>query len=199
VSSAKVLVLTCIDPRFTELLSWFLIHVKQIHSSYDLFALAGSSLGVVQARATNVAQEWPRYPNWDDTFFDHVKLAVVLHGIEEIWLFDHLGCAAYTNFLLDGEPDNDPVPHNQTMNQLRGFISAYTNDDQDLEDRIKNLRVSGFIMGLDGTVTKSFGHATPDLQAYNIACEKKNCTTNGIWVAVVTVLIVGIFSYLRKK
>ena len=82
---AKVLVLSCIDPRFTERLAHFLINDKDVHADYDLVYLAGASLGVLQHD----------YPSWKPMFYGHLNIAVNLHNIKEVWVFDHLDCGMY--------------------------------------------------------------------------------------------------------
>ena len=197
-SSARVLVLTCIDPRFTELTAWFLTHVKQVHSSYDLFALAGSTLGVVQARETHAGPPtWPIFENWDQVFFDHVELAVILHGITEIWFFDHLGCAAYEQFLLGpGSTDDDPAPHTDQMNTLTTYIREYTNANTELQLRVRQLVVNGFLMNLDGSIDVLIGTPTLDVFKYN---KETYYWASGTLIAVTTALLVWLALHLRKQ
>ena len=133
---AKVLVLSCIDPRFTERLAHFLIHNKEVHADYDLFALAGASLGVLQHD----------YPNWKQTFLDHVKLAVALHDIKEIWCFDHLDCGMY-KATLGLADDKDPHVHAKHMTQLRELLVA----------EFPQLGFRGFVLMADGSVKRTVG------------------------------------------
>ena len=43
-------------------------------------------------------------------FFDHIQLALDLHGISEVWVFDHLDCGMY-KATLKLETDEDPSIH----------------------------------------------------------------------------------------
>jgi carbonic anhydrase len=127
---ADVLVLSCIDPRFTYLLGRFLSTYKQIKNRYDLFALAGSSLGC------NIQ------PKWQTTFFEHVDIAEMLHGIKEIWVFEHLDCAAYKVF-LNVKSDN-VAPHVEQLATLKEKINA----------QYPHLGFKGFIMNKKGAVER---------------------------------------------
>ena len=109
---AKVLVLSCIDPRFTERLAHFLLHDKEVHADYDLVALAGASLGVLQND----------YPCWRPMFLDHVKLALALHDIKEVWCFDHLDCGMY-KATLGLETDLDPAIHKDHLHELQELLA----------------------------------------------------------------------------
>ena len=131
---AKVLVLACIDPRFTERLAHFLIHNKQVHADYDLINLAGASLGVLQKD----------YPSWKQMFYDHVNLAIKLHNIKEIWCFDHLDCGMY-KASLDIKEDHDVEIHAKNILQLRKIIA----------EAYPEIRFRGFVLMTDGTIQKT--------------------------------------------
>lgn len=105
---ASAFVLTCIDPRYTFDVAYYLQHKKELHQDYDLFTLAGASLGATKKE-------------WKKTFFDHVDLGLKLHGIKEIWCFDHLDCGMYkATFGL--EKDLDPKIHKTCMDKLKKVI-----------------------------------------------------------------------------
>jgi len=168
-SGAKVLVLGCIDPRFTTLLSSFLINYKDVQFLYDLYITAGSSLGVNQSYLSDafpaVRGDNPAgtdYPDnllanngagigklgkkWGPTFFDHLAVAQQLHNITEVWVFDHLGCGAYKQIKF-GDPMNTDMlvaPHTEELVKLRGFV----------QEVAPLLAFKGFVMDLDGNITK---------------------------------------------
>jgi carbonic anhydrase len=173
-SGANVLVLGCIDPRFSELLSSFLINYKDVQFTYDLFITAGSSLGVNQSYNTDGTQRTDNttgtaYPQnllavtgsgkvgklghkWGPSFFDHLAVAVSVHKISEVWVFDHLDCGAYKaikfgNFAL---PDLDPEPHVPELQKLQGYIKT----------RQPSLAFKGFIMDMNGGITKVIDDST---------------------------------------
>lgn len=77
---ADVLLLTCIDFRFFLEISQRMRGIK-----YDHVILAGAALGaVVDAK-----------PHWNQTFLDHLGLAVELHTIKRVLVMEHRECGAY--------------------------------------------------------------------------------------------------------
>ena len=107
---ASVFVLSCIDPRFTNDLAWYLTHNQELHADYDLFTLAGASLGALQ-------------PGWKETFYKHLDLAIQLHGIQEVWCFDHLDCGMY-KATLNLEMDEVVNPHLDKMEDLKEQLAS---------------------------------------------------------------------------
>jgi carbonic anhydrase len=129
---ASVLVLGCIDPRFANALGWHLTHSEELHMDYDLFTLAGASLGVVQ----------DTYPHWGETFENHVDLAIKLHNIEEVWAFDHMDCGMY-KATLGLKDDNDPQIHVNKLQELQ----------TKLKKKYPTLGFRGYIMGTDSSIS----------------------------------------------
>jgi hypothetical protein len=105
---ASAFVLTCIDPRYTFDVAYYLQHKKELHQDYDLFTLAGASVGAAKKE-------------WTKTFFDTLALGLKLHGITEVWCFDHLDCGMYkATFGL--EKDLDPKIHKTCMDKLKKMV-----------------------------------------------------------------------------
>ena len=105
---ASAFVLTCIDPRYTFDVAFYLHHKKELHQDYDLFTLAGASVGASKKE-------------WTKSFFDNLELGIKLHGIKEVWCFDHLDCGMYkATFNL--KEDLDPKIHIQCMDKLKTLI-----------------------------------------------------------------------------
>jgi len=102
---AKVLVLSCIDPRFIDNLTNFLNHHKDVKNDYDLFNLAGAELGVIEKE------------KWRETFFEHIDLALKLHKIKNIWVFSHLDCGMY-KATYETKKDEDALLHRVNMDIL---------------------------------------------------------------------------------
>ena len=104
---ASVFVITCIDPRYNYDVTHFLEKQKQLHKDYDLFVLAGASVGATK---------------WSKAFFDNLALGIKLHGIKEVWCFDHLDCGMYkATFKL--KKDDKPGIHIQCMDKLKKMIA----------------------------------------------------------------------------
>jgi carbonic anhydrase len=175
----KVLVLGCIDPRYSQMLTSFLNNYKGVQFIYDLFILAGASLGVNQSYSTfptkrnagSTAAPYttnqlavgisntvgPMGVNWGPTFFDHLSIARLLHQITEVWVFDHLDCGAYKAIKLGGLPsatDLDPAQHTPELIKLQGYINTYTSSTDYLGNAATTLAFKGFIMDTQGEITK---------------------------------------------
>lgn len=130
---ASVLVLGCIDPRFANSLAWYLTHSQELHMDYDLFTLAGASLGVLQ----------DKYPHWGQSFEDHIGLAIDLHNIEEIWAFDHMDCGMY-KATLDLKEDKDTKIHVEKLQELKKYLKS----------RHPTLGFRGHIIAMNGSIRK---------------------------------------------
>jgi carbonic anhydrase len=167
-SGARILVLGCIDPRFSAMLTSFLINYKDVQFSYDLTILAGASLGANQSYTTFPAVRTPpnpgNYPGnliaslggaWGPTFFNHLSIARALHGITEVWVFDHLDCGAYKRIKLGlSSPDLDPSPHTEELTKLMGYVNTYTSAADYLGNPATSLAFKGFVMDTSGNISK---------------------------------------------
>lgn len=171
-SGAKVLVLGCIDPRYASILSSFLREYKDVQFIYDLFILAGASIGANQSYTTypTLRAQGSRgsYANniladgaagignlgrtWGPAFVDHLSLAIDLHSITEVWVFDHLDCGAYKAIHYGdlSVPDLDTAPHITEMQKLRTNIQTAQ----------PSLAFQGFIIDQEGTITKYIDNDT---------------------------------------
>jgi len=138
---ANVFVLTCIDPRYITDVFEFLLKDKKLHANFDLFTLAGASAGVMETE-------------WDKAFLDNLGLGIQLHGIKEVWCFDHLDCGMYkATFGL--EKDDDPAIHLKIMAKLKEY----------LQQKFPQLTFRKFIVGQDGEVMKFGGVKPPRVYA----------------------------------
>jgi carbonic anhydrase len=175
-TGAKVLVLGCIDPRYSSVLSTFLREYKGVKFIYDLFCLAGASIGVNQSYlqnstvraegtlgnvytsnllATNGAGIGNLGSTWGPAFFDHLSLARFLHGITEVWVFDHLDCGAYKAVSYGdlSNPDLNVDTHIAELKRLKGLIDAYTQGADPLNTSY-SVGYKGFIIDVEGNIEK---------------------------------------------
>ncbi|MGH9761090.1 MAG: carbonic anhydrase, partial [Blastocatellia bacterium] len=77
----ETLLLTCLDYRMIELMRQYMTSLW-LYRKYDHIVLGGASLGAVT----------DRYPAWNQTFWDHVRIAIELHGIKKVMVMDHRDC-----------------------------------------------------------------------------------------------------------
>jgi hypothetical protein len=140
VPAAKVLVLSCIDPRFLGPLEIFLSTYGEIRGQYDHFILAGSSL-------TLTLPPDPPDPvsilEWRNTFTEHVTVAFGLHDFTEIWAFEHLDCGAY-GALSEADTEANHINFLTRMKDIYMPTLTVT----------PTLKFKGFLMKLDGSIYK---------------------------------------------
>lgn len=112
---ADALVLTCIDYRFVHVIPEYMNeHYPSL--SYDHTILAGASLGVFAGI----------YPAWASTFWEHLEVAIALHGIHTVFILDHRDCGAYREFEALPEapdPDLERIIHQHYMDRLGALIT----------------------------------------------------------------------------
>ncbi len=102
----NILVIGCIDLRLTDNLVDFL-HFDNLHNRYDHFTLAGASLLCTQQQHLFVDDlfeegkegSYPSLRYARQVLLDHVRIAIVLHGIKDVYIVEHEDCGAYANFL----------------------------------------------------------------------------------------------------
>ena len=201
---AKVLVLGCIDPRFISYLEWFLVHQKSVYGQFDMFTLAGASLGVNQAEAgVGAPSAGPAYSgvswgdgnyhntgllHWDSVFYQHVHLAVELHSITDVWIFDHLDCAAYKIIKFDNPtgPDTDIRAHSDEIAQLALNLSSFNLGE------FSELNVKGFVMTTSGDILKVYDTGS------GVSFTAPGSSDTGWWILpTVLVGVVLVLAYTR--
>ena len=131
---AEALVLSCIDYRFVDIMTNFLQNSPSLENSYDPMVLAGASLGYNQKK----------FECWPVTFIDHVKLAIELHDIKQLIVFDHMDCGAYVLFYpgLEADSEEERGLHIKNINE---FICR-------LKKLFPKLIYSGYLINVDGTI-----------------------------------------------
>ncbi len=83
-SHTDVLLLSCMDYRLVNATAVYM-NGRGLRDKYDHIILAGASLGAVTKK----------YPAWNRTFWEHLKVAIDLHHIHTVKLLDHRDCGAY--------------------------------------------------------------------------------------------------------
>ena len=131
---AEAIILSCIDYRFIDGTIFFLEQNPLLSQKYDVTALAGASLAVNQTK----------YPHWRQTFIDQVSLAIKLHHIKQLIVFDHMDCGAYQQFYPDLESNSDAERQLHIKN-----IYIFINN---LKKIFPNLIYSGYLIHNDNSV-----------------------------------------------
>ena len=126
--------LSCMDYRFVDDLVAAMSEMG-LQDNYDPVVLAGALLGVVN----------DKFADWHDTFWQHLDVALQLHHIKQLLLIDQPNCGAYKPALREAavsSPKHEYQMRTLAINKFTLRVAA----------RYPDLKVSGFLMALDGTV-----------------------------------------------
>jgi carbonic anhydrase len=135
----EALLLSCMDFRLMDEIERYMSG-RGLRDKYDHVILAGASLGAIT----------DEYPAWNQTFWDHLDIAIKLHNIREVIIMDHRDCGAY-KVILGSEHVKDPNVERDThathLRKLKGMINA----------KYPKLNVETLLMSLDGKVEEVIG------------------------------------------
>ena len=132
VHNSKAFLITCMDFRFVDDEIIYMTE-KGYDVNYDIFVLAGVSIGINQTS----------YPNWKETLFNHIEISKKLHHIKEVILLDHLDCGAYKTFAPKFENEQE-----EKILHYRNLMKAA----EEIREKFPDLKVIGEIMGTDRKV-----------------------------------------------
>jgi hypothetical protein len=147
----NILAISCIDLRLTDELLHFL-HFDNLTNRYDHFALAGTSVTIGATREgqqtlfkEKVLEQYDSFKHWKRSLHDHIKIAITLHDIEDIYIVEHEDCGAYKEFLNDGSFDS----WEEEVKCHKEFAMALTKEIRSEYD----LQVHSFMIDIRGNVT----------------------------------------------
>lgn len=130
----EALLLCCMDYRLVDDVTHYMTD-RGLEDNYDQVILAGASLG----------PQIEAFPDWSETFWQHLDLSQQLHGIQEVIIMDHRDCGAYKKVLgidLAADPEKETQVHREKMAALSKEIHA----------RHPELHTQMLLMALDGSV-----------------------------------------------
>ena len=82
-SNYKVMVLSCIDPRFQPIV-YNHLKKKKLIGKYSAFTIAGSAIGVTANK----------FKKWHTAFWENFDTSVKLHDIKKLIVINHRDCGA---------------------------------------------------------------------------------------------------------
>jgi carbonic anhydrase len=131
-ATTEALLLSCMDYRLMDDIEKYMSG-RGLRDKYDHIILAGASLGAVT----------PKYPAWNQTFWEHLDVAIKLHDIHKVIVMDHRDCGAYKVILgadkvADAKMEKDV--HTVQLKQLKAAINK----------KYPKLEVEMLLMALDG-------------------------------------------------
>ena len=127
--TAKAFLVTCMDFRLFNDTNRILKE-KGYDVNYDLFVLAGVSLGFLQTT----------YPGWGKALLDHIEISLRLHKIVKVILLDHLDCGAYKTFCPGLKPEKEIEEHKNNLKMAK----------EKIQNLFPRLIVKTWILHLDG-------------------------------------------------
>ena len=77
------MVLSCIDPRFQNIVQNY-IRKKKLIGKYSAFTIAGAAIGVTHKK----------FKQWHQTFYDNLETSIKLHKIKKLIIMNHKDCGA---------------------------------------------------------------------------------------------------------
>ncbi len=131
---ADALLLSCMDYRLLDDIVRYM-DSRDLTDNYDQVILAGASLGAT----TNV------YPQWGETFWSHLQLALDLHHVNRLIILDHRDCGAYKAIFgqdYAADPQRETEIHTVQMKELRAAVAQ----------KHPTLPTELMLMSLDGSV-----------------------------------------------
>ena len=131
----KVMVLSCIDPRFQPVVFNYL-RKRKLNGKYSSFTIAGSAIGVTA----------PKFKKWHKTFWDNLKTSINLHKITKLIVINHRDCGAAK--ILNGKKKftehNESLIHKKSFNQIK----------KTLKKKHKKLKIEMFLISLNKKIMK---------------------------------------------
>lgn len=130
------LLLSCMDYRLVHETERYMAN-RGLRNKYDHVILAGAALGAIT----------DKYPSWNQTFLDHLEVAIKLHSIKKVIILDHRDCGAY-KVILGEDFSKDPVKekliHTDKLSALANVIKS----------KYPELEIELHLMDLSGSVEK---------------------------------------------
>lgn len=152
----NVFVISCIDLRLTDDLVKFLNH-DNLTNRYDHYIAAGTSICTCAEKykerfkkEKKEEEENPIQPGdleaWTVSLFSHLRVAIALHKIKDVYIIEHEDCGAYKALLNETEIDTKAKEikcHEEFAEHLQAEIL-----------KRHPLNVHCFILNLRGDVTQ---------------------------------------------
>jgi hypothetical protein len=130
----EAMLLTCIDPRFTQPPHQFMAS-REWQGKYSQFTFAGASIGVVA----------DPFADWRKTFWDNLATSIQLHHIKSVVALNHRDCGAARIAYGEARVADATVEtetHREALAEFRKQVGQ----------RHANLQVITGLMSLNGNV-----------------------------------------------
>jgi hypothetical protein len=150
----NVLLVTCMDMRLLDNIVQFMNHDNLINR-YDHVVFAGAALGALGAPGVK-RPDGSDYSQWRICFFDHLRSAVDLHDIKDVYILEHRNCGAYHKvFKVCKDFDHSEAEQVDENNCHFKYASMLERDIKEWSQKNNvPLGIYKFIMDLRGRVTQ---------------------------------------------
>ena len=129
------MVLSCIDPRFQNLVNNHL-KKKKLTGKFSAFTIAGAAIGVTHNK----------FKQWHKTFYDNLGTSIKLHKIEKLIIINHKDCgvAKIANGKKEFSPENEKKIHKESFSKIK----------KQIKKRFPKLKVELNLISLNSKITK---------------------------------------------
>ena len=134
-SKYKAMVLSCIDPRFQDLVHNHL-KKKKLSGKYSAFTIAGAAVGVTHNR----------FKKWHKTFYDNLATSIKLHKIENLIVINHKDCGAAK--IANGKKEFNTV--NEKIIHENSFLKI----KKKIKKKFPKLKIEMNLISLDNKIIK---------------------------------------------
>ena len=131
----KAMVLSCIDPRFQNLIYNYL-KTKKMIGRYSAFTIAGAAVGVTHNK----------FKQWHKTFYDNLETSIQLHKIEKLIVINHKDCgvAKIANGKKEFSPSNEKKIHQESFLKIK----------KQIKKKFPKLKVELNLISLDSKISR---------------------------------------------
>ena len=134
-SKYKVMVLSCIDPRFQKPVYNYL-KKKKLTGKFSAFTIAGAAVGVTHNK----------FKKWHKTFYDNLGTSIQLHKIEKLIVINHKDCGAAK--IANGKKEFSLV------NEKKIHKESFSKIKKQIKKKFPKLKVELNLISLDCKITK---------------------------------------------
>ncbi len=129
------MVLSCIDPRFQNLI-YNHLKKKKLIGKYSAFTIAGAAVGVTHNK----------FKQWHTTFYDNLATSVKLHKIEKLIVINHKDCGAVK--IVNGKKKFTPV------NEKKIHQESFLKIKKQIKKKFPKLKLELNLISLDSKIIK---------------------------------------------
>jgi carbonic anhydrase len=134
-SKYKAMVLSCIDPRFQDLVHNHL-KKKKLSGKYSAFTIAGAAVGVTHNK----------FKKWHKTFYDNLATSIKLHKIENLIVINHKDCGAAK--IANGKKEFN------TANEIKIHKNSFLKLKKEIKKRFPKLKLELNLISLENKIIK---------------------------------------------